>query len=70
MIPRRDKLFDKEKRLWDDSNQNLNTFLGDYHSYDEIVRWLKDLERRNRNIVTVVDIGSSTERKTIYGVKV
>ncbi|VDK87298.1 unnamed protein product [Litomosoides sigmodontis] len=69
MIPTRDKLFDKEKRLRDDSIRNSNAFLGDYHSYGEIVRWLNDLERRHRNIVKVVSIGNSTEGKIIYGVK-
>ncbi|KAL3998933.1 Zinc carboxypeptidase family protein [Acanthocheilonema viteae] len=69
MIMRRNKLFDNERWLWDAYIRNSNIFLGDYHSYDDIIRWLKDLERRYHKIVTVINIGTSAEKRIIYGVK-
>ncbi|EJW73354.1 hypothetical protein WUBG_15741 [Wuchereria bancrofti] len=72
MVRQRNMLYDndKEKRFWDDINRNSNIFLGKYNSYDSIVRWLKNLERRYHNIVTVNSIGTTAEERFIYGVKV
>uniref|UniRef100_A0A1I8ERA5 Peptidase M14 domain-containing protein n=1 Tax=Wuchereria bancrofti TaxID=6293 RepID=A0A1I8ERA5_WUCBA len=71
MARQRNMLYDndKEKRFWDDINRNSNIFLGKYNSYDSIVRWLKNLERRYHNIVTVNSIGTTAEERFIYGVK-
>uniref|UniRef100_A0A0R3RKX5 Peptidase_M14 domain-containing protein n=1 Tax=Elaeophora elaphi TaxID=1147741 RepID=A0A0R3RKX5_9BILA len=66
---RREKLFGKEKRLWDDITRNLNVLLGGYHSYQRIIRWLKDMERQHPKIVTLLNIGNSAEGRAIYGLK-
>ncbi|KAK6107080.1 Zinc carboxypeptidase family protein [Brugia pahangi] len=71
MKEQRNLLFDnnRERRFWDDNNRNSNIFLGKYNSYDSIVRWLKNLEQRYDNIVTVKSIGKTAEERIIYGVK-
>uniref|UniRef100_A0A915Q398 Peptidase M14 carboxypeptidase A domain-containing protein n=1 Tax=Setaria digitata TaxID=48799 RepID=A0A915Q398_9BILA len=68
--PRRKKpLKEEERRLRDDSTKNLDLFLGEYHSYDNIVQWLKNLEMQFKDIVKVTSIGVTSEGRTIYGVK-
>uniref|UniRef100_A0A1I7VAK1 Peptidase_M14 domain-containing protein n=1 Tax=Loa loa TaxID=7209 RepID=A0A1I7VAK1_LOALO len=69
LVTRRSELFGEERRFWDDNIRNSNTFLGDYHSYDQIIYWLKNLEWQHHNIVTVKSIGSTAEKRIIYGVK-
>uniref|UniRef100_A0A8R1TLG2 Peptidase_M14 domain-containing protein n=1 Tax=Onchocerca volvulus TaxID=6282 RepID=A0A8R1TLG2_ONCVO len=69
MLPWRNKSFHKERRLWDDNTKNSNIFLGKYHSFDDIISWLKNLEKQNPDIVTVISIGTTYEGRKIYGVK-
>lgn len=60
-----------DQKLWlrDDSFSNVNFPLGEYHSYDDIVQWLKSLEGRFPDIVNVTFIGHTFEKRAIYGVK-
>ena len=44
-------------------------FLGDYHTYDEIVRWLKDIERFYPQIAQTFTIGTTYEGRQIWGIK-
>ncbi|KAM3721004.1 putative carboxypeptidase suro-1 [Dirofilaria immitis] len=69
MVPRRNRLFEEQKRLWNDNIRNSNNFLGEYHSYDDIIRWLKNLKRQNPDITTIIKIGTTYEKRNIYGVK-
>uniref|UniRef100_A0A183I5Y4 Peptidase_M14 domain-containing protein n=1 Tax=Onchocerca flexuosa TaxID=387005 RepID=A0A183I5Y4_9BILA len=70
ILPRRNKSFNEDRRLWDDNNRKSNIFLGEYHSFDGIISWLKNLEKQNPKIVTVISIGTTYEGRKIYGVKV
>lgn len=70
MVARRNKLFGEERRLWDGNIRSSSIFLGGYHSYTDIIQWLKNLERQHSNIVTVKSIGTTTEKRVINGVKV
>ncbi|VDN40477.1 unnamed protein product [Gongylonema pulchrum] len=65
----RRKLLDGQKRFRDDSSNIAELHMGEYHSYDDIVRWLKSLERRYSDIVKVTSIGVTPEKRTIYGVR-
>lgn len=71
IIIRRDKSNDKARRLHDIVNMhNPQAFLNDYHSYDEIVGWLRYLKTQYDGIITVENIGVTHSGRTMYGVKV
>uniref|UniRef100_A0A0M3HR29 ShKT domain-containing protein n=1 Tax=Ascaris lumbricoides TaxID=6252 RepID=A0A0M3HR29_ASCLU len=70
-IPRRfghrHNLF-SEHRLKDDRSSSSTLPMGEYYSYDEIVQWMRNLERLHRNIVRVVSIGTTHQGRNIFGV--
>lgn len=72
-IPRRfghrHNLF-SEHRLKDDRSSSSTLPMGEYYSYDEIVQWMRNLERLHRNIVRVVSIGTTHQGRNIFGVVV
>ena len=41
-----------------------------YHTYDEVISELKELERKFPKIVTLIDIGNSVEGRSLLGVKI
>lgn len=45
-------------------------FPGDYHSYDEIVQWLQQLERFYPQLAQTFVIGTTHEGRSIRGIKV
>ncbi|KAI3410037.1 hypothetical protein GPALN_006401 [Globodera pallida] len=67
------KLFGK--RMRDDASstgtRNKAIFgFGDYHSYDEIVRWLEDVERFYPQMAQTFTIGTTYEGRSIRGIKI
>lgn len=55
------------------NSQNKNDFgldLSDYHSYDEIVNWMRRIERSLPNNCQVYSIGKTSENRDMYGIKV
>lgn len=63
-------VLDGERRLRDDGSSDVKLQMGEYYSYEDIVRWLKSLERQHPEIVRVTSVGITPEERTIYGVKV
>lgn len=55
----------------DYSSTNMAKYgFGDYHSYDEIVRWMNDIERFYPQMAQTFSIGTTHEGRSIRGIKV
>ncbi|VDM95238.1 unnamed protein product [Thelazia callipaeda] len=69
LTPRQAILFGNQRRFQDESSSKLDLVMGEYHSYDAIVWWLKSLEERFPEIVEVISIGITAEGRNIFGAK-
>ncbi|VDM38555.1 unnamed protein product [Toxocara canis] len=64
---RRNGLF-TERRLKDDRSSSSGILpMGEYYSYDEIVEWMRKLQRLHLRYVRLISIGTTHERRNIYG---
>uniref|UniRef100_A0A915AI59 Zinc carboxypeptidase A 1 n=2 Tax=Parascaris univalens TaxID=6257 RepID=A0A915AI59_PARUN len=57
-----------EHRLKDDRSSSSTLPMGEYYSYDEIVQWMRNLERLHGNIVRLISIGTTHQGRSILGV--
>ena len=61
------------KRSRDDtffSRNKAKYRFGQYHSYDEIMAWMEDIERLYPGIAKVFNLGSTHEGRPIKGIKI
>lgn len=59
------------KRVKDFTTRNKAKYgFGDYHSYNEIIRWLNDIERYYPDMASVFTIGTTHEGRYIQGIKI
>ncbi|KAH7728536.1 Peptidase M14 [Aphelenchoides avenae] len=59
------------KRMKDESSRNQAKYgFGDYHSYDEMLRWMDDIERFYPRMAKVFTIGTTYEGRPIKGIKI
>ncbi|MFH4973409.1 hypothetical protein AB6A40_000118 [Gnathostoma spinigerum] len=62
--------FDSQKRLNDDrSLRHTGIRLGEYYSYNEIVNWMNKLQQRYPNLVKVLHLGTTHQKRDIIGVQ-
>lgn len=59
------------KRAKDASSRNKAKYgFGDYHSYNEMVQWMNDIEYYYPHMAKVFSIGTTYEGRHIRGIKV
>lgn len=59
------------KRMNDYTSRNRAKYgFGDYHSYDEMVQWMKDIEYHYPSMAKTYSIGRTHEGREIVGIKV
>uniref|UniRef100_A0A0N4Z0I3 ShKT domain-containing protein n=1 Tax=Parastrongyloides trichosuri TaxID=131310 RepID=A0A0N4Z0I3_PARTI len=64
-------LLNRENLMIRNDDTRFNNFgltMGEYHSYEEIVNWMKRIEQRHNNFVKVISIGKTFEGRDIYGI--
>uniref|UniRef100_A0A0K0EI88 ShKT domain-containing protein n=1 Tax=Strongyloides stercoralis TaxID=6248 RepID=A0A0K0EI88_STRER len=54
----------------DSAFDSLGLKMGDYHNYDDVVNWMKRIEKKFSNFVKVFSIGKSFEGRDIYGIMI
>lgn len=69
LIISRERRQHKERRLKDESGR-ATLDLNQYHSYEDMVKWIKRLQHDYPGFVRAMTIGKSRENRTIYAVEV
>ncbi|CAD6184847.1 unnamed protein product [Caenorhabditis auriculariae] len=59
-----------EKRLNSENSNRARYAFGEYHSYDTIVGYMRDVERKYPDRAKVFDMGTTHEGRSIYGIKI